>query len=320
MRYILATLEGIDNISWFSTTLFVLATGIRPWSHLIERFSKRTQDLHDAVHYPSADSHVHQQGQVDERLDRILDRLDTMDLVINELRTKVSTLEPLREVCDDLSEAIGDVERSLLRHDRKIESARVSHETQLSTLEASLLRLEERHRQDRDILEDQAILLPHGREVSGFIQTITAYTTRLSRRVCNIVIPYLPLRLSASPKSTPTVTFASPSQSVNEEPDSPGRDDLNQHFTTRLETIPEAEDSDSDGTFVSGEDTIAPASPPTRLLHTILKRSRSASPPASRKAHRMSVLGSLWAVALWPWHVAIWMLLGIFSPVRRILL
>lgn len=274
--------------------------------------------MHDAIHYPSEESHAHQQGQVDLRLDRVLERLDTLDLAIAELRSKVSTLEPLREVCDDLSEALGDVERNLLRHDRKIESVRVSHDTHLSTLEASLLQLEERHRRDRDILEDHAILLPHGRQVSGYIQTTLLYLTRWSRKACKLIVPYLPFEIPSRPSSPhdlvqQSVDISSGTHSQNGSHHSPN------NFTTRLETIPEAEDSDSDGTYVSGEDTATAAPSPPTQLKTTLKRNRSISPSKQREVGRVSAVGSLWSIAVWPYHVTIRLLFVCLSPVRKVI-
>ena len=42
----------LNALTWFSTTLSVLATGIRPWSHLIARLKDRTRELDTALHYP----------------------------------------------------------------------------------------------------------------------------------------------------------------------------------------------------------------------------------------------------------------------------
>ncbi|KAK7680858.1 hypothetical protein QCA50_016168 [Cerrena zonata] len=222
---------------------------------------------------------------------------------------------PLREVCDDLSEALGDVERNLLRHDRKIESVRVSHDTHLSTLESSLLQLEERHRRDRDILEDHAILLPHGRQVSGYIQTALCYATQLSRKAYNVILPYVPFDIS--PKSSAPSGLVRHSVDVSLDP--PCRNGSNKSpvlFTTRLETIPEAEDSDSDGTYVSGEEVPVETSP-TRQLKTTLKRSRSISP---LRRGATSIGGFVYSVAVWPYHVTARLFWLFFSPVQKILL
>ncbi|TFK26929.1 hypothetical protein FA15DRAFT_754625 [Coprinopsis marcescibilis] len=52
LRYGTAAVLGPEAVSWFSTGLFVFATGMRPWRHLVDRLNKRTSELHDFVHYP----------------------------------------------------------------------------------------------------------------------------------------------------------------------------------------------------------------------------------------------------------------------------
>ncbi|KAG8722534.1 hypothetical protein FRC11_002695, partial [Ceratobasidium sp. 423] len=42
-----------DSLSWFSTSLFVLAAGVRPWRHLAHLVLTRTEALHLAAHRPS---------------------------------------------------------------------------------------------------------------------------------------------------------------------------------------------------------------------------------------------------------------------------
>ncbi|CAE6471323.1 unnamed protein product [Rhizoctonia solani] len=42
-----------ESLSWFSTSLFVLAAGVRPWRHLAHLVLTRTEALHLAAHRPS---------------------------------------------------------------------------------------------------------------------------------------------------------------------------------------------------------------------------------------------------------------------------
>ncbi|KAF8686397.1 hypothetical protein RHS04_00059 [Rhizoctonia solani] len=49
-----ASLLYPDSLSWFSTSLFVLAAGVRPWRHLAHLVLTRTDALHLAAHRPSA--------------------------------------------------------------------------------------------------------------------------------------------------------------------------------------------------------------------------------------------------------------------------
>ena len=46
LRYATDALLGPAAVSWFSTALFVLATGLRPIAHLVERLGQRTSALH----------------------------------------------------------------------------------------------------------------------------------------------------------------------------------------------------------------------------------------------------------------------------------
>lgn len=49
LRYVCTALAGRDYISWFSTGLFVLVTGIRPWGHLTRRLRERTETLQGTI-------------------------------------------------------------------------------------------------------------------------------------------------------------------------------------------------------------------------------------------------------------------------------
>lgn len=52
LRYGATLLGGNNSLTWFSTGLFVLATGLRPWRHLVQLIVTRTDSLHDIVHHP----------------------------------------------------------------------------------------------------------------------------------------------------------------------------------------------------------------------------------------------------------------------------
>jgi len=48
LRYATDAILGPAAVSRFSACLFALATGMRPWAHLVERLSHRTAELHDS--------------------------------------------------------------------------------------------------------------------------------------------------------------------------------------------------------------------------------------------------------------------------------
>ncbi|EAU87403.2 hypothetical protein CC1G_02162 [Coprinopsis cinerea okayama7 len=92
LRYGTASVLGDAAVSWFSTGLFVLATGMRPWRHLVDRLQTRTAELHDFIHYPemcfnSEDAKESEKRHRQERQQQI------MQEEIAELRRKVEKLE-----------------------------------------------------------------------------------------------------------------------------------------------------------------------------------------------------------------------------------
>ncbi|ETW79707.1 hypothetical protein HETIRDRAFT_459684, partial [Heterobasidion irregulare TC 32-1] len=113
LRYVLSTLSGTDAISWFSTTLFVLATGIRPWSHLIARLRDRTGALHDTIHYPSPDAQLIADSGMAARV-------------------------RVEEAYEELSAALEDVEHAVKKRERKAESTRTAYEARLVALEKAM--------------------------------------------------------------------------------------------------------------------------------------------------------------------------------------
>ncbi|RDB18292.1 hypothetical protein Hypma_000549 [Hypsizygus marmoreus] len=114
LRYATAAVLGEDSVSWFSTALFVMATGMRPWSHLVERFNRRTTDLHDVIHYPSPNINAEDvQAQMADMLKRIayLER--------SLAKTKTKFVDATEEVYEYVDHAVDSVDRSVRKHDKK---------------------------------------------------------------------------------------------------------------------------------------------------------------------------------------------------------
>ena len=79
LRYILTAVAGQDVLTWFSTGLFVLATGIRPWTHIKDRITERVNTLHDVVHYPSANQGL---DQMREEMASLKTQIQAMEKVL----------------------------------------------------------------------------------------------------------------------------------------------------------------------------------------------------------------------------------------------
>ncbi len=138
LRTVLGLVNGVDSISWFSTTLFVLAAGVRPWGHLISRLRERTISLHDSIHYPSPDT----QFIPVSRLQAVVDRMNSLEQELLTVKRAMAMRAYVEEVHDDLSSALQGAERAIRKQERKSESVRISYDTRFTTLEKAVSRIE----------------------------------------------------------------------------------------------------------------------------------------------------------------------------------
>ncbi|KAF5378519.1 hypothetical protein D9615_007156 [Tricholomella constricta] len=116
LRYATAAVIGHESVSWFSTTLFVLATGMRPWSHVIERFKQRTNDLHDVIHYPSPDISAE---DMHAQMADMVKRVEHLERSLAKAKSRL--IDATDEVYDYVDEAVTAVDRTVKRHERKYE-------------------------------------------------------------------------------------------------------------------------------------------------------------------------------------------------------
>ncbi|TFK62090.1 hypothetical protein BDN72DRAFT_903522 [Pluteus cervinus] len=127
LRFVSTTVVGPESISWFSVGLFILAAGMRPWSHLVTRLTQRTTALHDVVHYPPS-PHALSEREREKDRDMLLAKISEMAKKIEDMEKSHNKLK-LRfgTELDDLYEQVeGDVEnlaRAIRKHDKAIEKA-----------------------------------------------------------------------------------------------------------------------------------------------------------------------------------------------------
>ncbi|KAG5643854.1 hypothetical protein DXG03_009537 [Asterophora parasitica] len=116
LRYATAAVIGEESVSWFSTALFVLATGMRPWSHVIERFKQRTTDLHDVIHYPSPDLST---DDMHVQMAEMIKRVEHLERALAKAKTRF--LDATEDMYDYVDEAVFSVDRTVKRYERKYE-------------------------------------------------------------------------------------------------------------------------------------------------------------------------------------------------------
>ncbi|KZV72305.1 hypothetical protein PENSPDRAFT_751046 [Peniophora sp. CONT] len=145
LRIVLRAVSGPNELSWFSATLFILTTGLRPWSHLISRLRDRTESLHDAVHYPSPDLQL----LADSRVRSILDRVEALETELAEAKRLVATKEHVEEVVEDIDDSIERVEQAVEKIEREVESSRAASETRMLALEKNVVRALDKRRNEK---------------------------------------------------------------------------------------------------------------------------------------------------------------------------
>ncbi len=138
LRSVLRSINGVDSISWFSTTLFVLAAGIRPWGHLVSRLQEHTSSLHDSIHYPSPDS----QFIVDSRLQAVVDRINNLHDELLTVKRAMAMRAYVDDIHEELNSALQDTERTIRKQERRAESTHSSYDTRLALLEKAVSRIE----------------------------------------------------------------------------------------------------------------------------------------------------------------------------------
>ena len=138
LRTVILTITGEDAAPWFSTTVFVLASSLRPWSHIVSRLRHRVRDLHEVIHYPSPESQL----IADSRIRAILDHVEELERELERVKRTMVLGHAVKEAHDEIFDALEDVERSVKKQDRKTEMNRTLTEARMAEVEAIIGRLE----------------------------------------------------------------------------------------------------------------------------------------------------------------------------------
>ncbi|KAG6848904.1 hypothetical protein H0H93_012975 [Arthromyces matolae] len=120
LRYATAIVMGDDAVSWFNTALFVMATGVRPWSHVIERLKQRTTDLHDVIHYPSPELAA---NDMRVQISDLMKRVEHLERSLSKAKAKL--VDATEEVYDYVDEAVTVVDRAVRKHEKKYEKQEI---------------------------------------------------------------------------------------------------------------------------------------------------------------------------------------------------
>lgn len=279
LRTVILTITGEDAAPWFSTTVFVLTSSLRPWSHIVSRLRHRVRDLHEAVHYPSPESQL----IADSRIRAILDHVDELERELDRVKRTMVLGHAVKEAHDEIFDALEDVERSVKKQDKKVETTKALTETRLAEVEAIMVRLE---------TEGKTFDQP------GFVlRRLLEDLTWLPRRLWE-VLPFIhPSKSTTAAEkgkgSTVTPNYHSYSPTSRRPP--------------RLETIPE--NGDPSVVFIPSNNGSS--------QRTVLRRRRPTRYPESPKESD-SPLTLFSQTVLLPYHLSLRLLTAMFPPIKTV--
>jgi hypothetical protein len=276
LRTVILTITGEDAAPWFSTTVFVFASSLRPWSHIISRLRHRVRDLHEAIHYPSPESQL----IADTRIRAVLNHVEELERELERVKRTMVLGHAVKEAHDEIFDALEDVERLVKKQDRRVETNKTLTETRLADLEAIIGRLE---------TEGKTLDQP------GFVlERLFADLTRLPRHLWD-VLPFIhhfkPVANEKGKGSTATTNYHTYSPASRRPP--------------RLETIPE--NGDPGVVFVPSNN----GNPPRAAL----KRRRPTRYPESPKEPD-SPLTLFSQTVLLPYYLSLRLLAVVFPPIK----
>ncbi|KAF8629343.1 hypothetical protein AX15_003494 [Amanita polypyramis BW_CC] len=131
LHHATAATIGLEAVSWFNVSLFVLATGMRPWAHIVERLKQRTSDLHEVVQCPIPPSVAATTGELTDRLHKLTRSIGKLEK--NARRNEVKRMELREDIYHDIDEMSG----ILRNHERR----QVRHESKIKDMEDTLKRV-----------------------------------------------------------------------------------------------------------------------------------------------------------------------------------
>lgn len=118
--------DGNRYLNKFNIRLFMLASGIRPWTHALSLFRRRLLHLQEVVHYPSS------------RVEGLTRRLIRLESDLSTLRKLVATKSDVTLLRDGIDLPLSQLSRSMRRYERKEENLRLSAEDKFGLVESRL--------------------------------------------------------------------------------------------------------------------------------------------------------------------------------------
>lgn len=185
LRTVVVSFSGPSAVSWFSLSLFVLATGMRPWKHAIQRLRERTTDLHTTIHYPPSDTN---------KMEVLINRVAQLESELKTLRKQSKTFNS--DMYDHVEDAIEMMEITVRRQEKKAEVSKAFVDGRLMKLEQNVEALLER----MEIRADRPAFYRVMAQISTFVSALIEH---LSPILPTWVVVRCRGNVSRSPRSSP---------------------------------------------------------------------------------------------------------------------
>ncbi|KIJ54311.1 hypothetical protein M422DRAFT_25235 [Sphaerobolus stellatus SS14] len=129
LRYVGTALTGKDYISWFSTGVFVLVTGVRPWRHLTHRLQNRTEELQEAI------TTFQMKGP------DMPTRIAELEKEVEQLKKELATKQDMSRFKNDVDGALDVLDSALDRHEHAVEQQYHTVDERMVALEKTVAEL-----------------------------------------------------------------------------------------------------------------------------------------------------------------------------------
>lgn len=188
LRTVVVSFSGPSTVSWFSLSLFVLATGMRPWKHAIQRLRERTTDLHTIVHYPPSDT---------QKIQVLIDRVAQLEAELRSVRKQTKSFNS--DMYDHVEDAVEMMGIAARRQEKKADASKAFVEARLMKLEQNVEALLER----MEIRADRPAFYRFMAQISTFV---SALIEQLSPILPTWVVVRCRGNVSRSPRSLPKMS------------------------------------------------------------------------------------------------------------------
>jgi hypothetical protein len=139
LRLVATAITGDTNtLSWFSTSLYVLATGIRPWTHLVERLKSRSRALNDILRELEDKESRTNDGEeyVEEDISELRSYMLSLDERLLRLSDKGNT--EAKEIYEHLQGVVEGMDKTLRRHRSELVKSTQAQSARVAVLEARI--------------------------------------------------------------------------------------------------------------------------------------------------------------------------------------